>query len=90
MPDKERHWLIYMGAQLHGRGMVGHHGNTYWLIPLADGFVNGFHGPAVKILDGFQLQFQVAVVPCLVTGLDMQEHEILMAQGFEGGLYFPS
>jgi len=83
---KERNRLVDVNAELHRRGMVGQYGNAHRLLHLADGFIHRFDEPLVQVVDGAQLQLQVAVVAGLVGCLYVNEDEVVRLQGFDGGL----
>ena len=85
IPDGKGNGLAQVGAYLYGRGVVGHHSDAHRLVPSFHLFVDGAHHAAVKVLDGAKLQVEVAIVARLVAGFYMQEHKVVVAQGFNGG-----
>ena len=73
-----------MGAQDDGGGVVGQDGNGH--APGHDRFVDRTDEPAVEVLDGLEFEGEVAVVARLVAGLHVDEDEIVLGDGFDGGL----
>ena len=86
MVDDERHGLVDMYAQLHRRRMVRQDGYADGLRHLQGSLVDGTYQPLVQIVDGTQLEVEVAVVACLVSRFDMDEDEVIMLQGVDGCL----
>ena len=86
MPDNEWYGLVDVNAQLHRRGMVRQYGNADRLIHLFDSLHDRLDEPLVQIVDGAQLQVQVAVVTSLVGSLDMHENEIVGLQRVDSRL----
>lgn len=64
--DDERYGLFHVGADLYRSRMVGQDGDAYRLVPSAYLVEDWFDESLVEVLDGFELQFQVAVVASLV------------------------
>ena len=64
--------------------MVWHQGNAHRLVPRLHLFIDGTHHSAVEVLDGLELELEVAIVACLVARLHMQEHEVVVTKSFEG------
>ena len=71
IPNEERYWLLDVSAGLNGRWMVGEHRNAHGFIPCAHLFEDGFHDASVEIVDGAQFQFQITIMPSLITGFEM-------------------
>ena len=57
--------------------MVGQDGDAYWLVPSAYLVEDWFDESLVEVLDGFELQFQVAVVASLVACLYVHINEVV-------------
>ena len=86
MPDEEGHGLSDVDALFDRCQMVGEYGYADGLVPRANLIIYRGDEPLVKILDGTELQFEVAVVAGLVAGFNMDEDKVLCAQRLDGGL----
>lgn len=67
--DDERHRLLDVGTNLYRSRMVGENCDAYRLVPGAYLIEDRLDESLVEVLDGFELQFQVAVVASLVACL---------------------
>ena len=86
VPYQEGHRLTHVDALLDGCQVVGQHGDADVLLPVLHLIIYGCYQPLVQILDGLQLQLQVAVVTGLVAGLYMHKDEVVRLQRLDGGL----
>ena len=72
---------------LFDRGqVVGEYSNAYWLIPCFHFVVDWRNESLVKILDGLELQLQIAIVACLVAGFHMDKHKVIVLEGINSCL----
>ena len=75
--DDERYGLFHVGADLYRSRMVGQDGDAYRLVPSAYLVEDWFDESLVEVLDGFELQFRVAVVTSLVACLYVHINEVV-------------
>ena len=88
VPDEEGDGLAYVYALLDGGEVVWEHGDGDGFAPRAYLIIYGCYETAVEVLDGAELQVEVAVVACFVAGFDVYEDEVVGAECVECGLGF--
>ena len=86
MPNQEWHGLSHVYAHLNGCQMVGQYCQAYGLVHLKDVLVDGLDESLVQILDGFQLQFQVAIMSGFVAGFNVYKHKVVVLQRLDSCL----
>ena len=75
-----------MDAHLYGSEMVGQHGDAYGLFPSRHLIIYRGNETLIEILNGLELQVEVAIVTSLVAGLHMDEHEVVVFKCLDGCL----
>ena len=65
--------------------MVGQDGDAHGFVPCLHLVVDRGHDAAVEILDGADLQVEVAIMTGFVAGFHMQKHEVVVPQSLDGG-----
>ena len=75
--DDERHRLLYVGTNLYRSRMVGENCDAYRLVPGAYLIEDRLDESLVEVLDSLQLQFQIAIMTCLVARLYVNINEVV-------------
>ena len=86
IPDEERHGLADVDAHLYGGQMVGEYSDADGLVPGAYLFIYRSDEALVEVFNGLELQFEVAVVAGFVAGFNVNEDEVVVTKGIDGGL----
>ena len=76
--DDERHRLLYVGTNLYRSRMVGENCDAYRLVPGAYLIEDRLDESLVEVLDSLQLQFQIAIMTCLVARLYVNINDRLL------------
>ena len=69
--------------------MVGEYSDADGLVPGAYLFIYRSDEALVEVFNGLELQFEVAVVAGFVAGFNVNEDEVVVTKGIDGGLCLP-
>lgn len=75
--DDERHRLLDVGTDLYRSRMVWENCDAYRLVPGAYLIEDRLDESLVEVLDGLQLQLQIAIMTCLVARLYVNINEVV-------------
>ena len=75
--DDERHRLLDVGTNLYRSRMVGENSDAYRLVPGVYLIEDRLDELLVEVLDSLQLQFQIAIMTCLVACLYVNINEVV-------------
>ena len=75
--DDERHRLPYVGTDLYRSRMVGENSDAYRLVPGAYLIEDRLDESLVEVLDGLQLQLQIAIMTRLIACLYVNINEVV-------------
>ena len=75
--DDERYRLLDVGTDFYRSRMVRENSDAYRLVPGAYLIEDRLDESLVEVLDGLQLQFQIAIMTCLVACLYVNINEVV-------------
>ena len=75
--DDERYRLLDVGTNLYRSRMVGENCDAYRLVPGAYLIEDRLDESLIEVLDSLQLQFQIAIMTCLVARLYVNINEVV-------------
>ena len=81
--NEERHRLSSMCTQFARCGVVGKHGNSHRLVPIFHCLINRPYNPLIQIFNSELFQLKIPLMPCLVTGFDMQIDKVIRPKCFQ-------
>ena len=84
VPDGKGDGFGGVRTKIYGRGVVGQKCHGHGFLPFRYGIKNRTCDMAVDVLYALEFQCQIAIVPGLVGGLDMQIDKVVGAQGLKG------
>ena len=80
IPEEERNRFLDMSADLDWSRMVRENGDSHRLFPCLHLIIYRLHDTMVEILDCTDLKVEVAIMPCLICCLKVQEYKVLIVK----------
>ena len=72
-----------MCTQFARCGVVGKHGNSHRFVPIFHCLINRPYNPLIQIFNSELFQLKIPLMPCLVTGFDMQIDKVIRPKCFQ-------